>query len=272
VTSRDDRPTLAVTAYGWTAYLLALAAIATTVGFLANVGLPLSIDSGSGRSLGSALLVDVGLLGLFAVQHSLMARPWFKARWTRLVPRPIERSTYVLLASLALLVTMALWVPLPRTVWEVHGPAATILWAGFVGGWLLVFAGVYAIDKDDLMGLRQVEAYVEGREPAPLDFQTPTLYRYLRHPIMTGFILAFWVTPHMTVGHLVFASGMTAYVLAGVWFEERDLVRAFGDRYRRYRSQVPMFVPRPWRVLPTPENEGTDGRPEGTDGRPPGGD
>lgn len=238
----------AVFAYGVLAYVLANAVIVYAVGFLANAFVPKSIDSGVTHSVGDPLVVNLALLGLFGLQHSLMARPWFKTRWTRIVPEALERSTYVLAASLALVVLMAGWRPLPGVVWDVSGVTGWLLWVGYLGGWLLMLWGVYMIDADDLLGLRQVRAYREGRELTSLDFQTPALYRYIRHPIMTGFLVAFWVTPHMTVGHLLFAGGMTLYILLGVRLEERDLVATFGERYREYRREVPMFLPRPWRT------------------------
>lgn len=245
-------------AYGVVAYLAFLATIAYAVGFLANVGVPKSIDAGTTVAAGDALLVDVALLGLFGAQHSLMARPGFKARWTRLVPEPIERSTYVLLSSAALAVLMWGWQPLPETVWSVDAPAAYAVWAVYVVGWVVAVAAINMIDKDDLVGLRQVKAYRRGEDLEPLDFQTPGLYRYVRHPLMTGLLLAFWATPRLTVGHLVFAAGATAYVLLGVALEERDLVAAFGEEYRAYRREVPMLVPRPWRSLPE-QGDGPEG-------------
>lgn len=250
-----NRRTLAY-GYGVFAYLLALATIAYAVGFLANVVVPKSIDSGAAGSF--AFVVDLALVGLFGLQHSVMARPWFKSWWTRFVPEPIERSTYVLLASSALIVLMAGWQPLPAVVWQVDGVLGWGLWACYLAGWLLMFAAVYMIDKDDLMGLRQVKAYRRGEEPEPIGFQTPALYRYVRHPLMTGFLLAFWATPHMTVGHLVFTVGMTVYVFAGMTLEERDLVALFGDRYRQYREDVPMIIPRPGRSVsrPAPSDDG----------------
>lgn len=235
-------------AYGVLAYLLANAVIVYGVGFIANAVVPKSVDSGVTHAVGEPLAANLALLGLFGLQHSLMARGWFKERWTRLVPEPMERSTYVLAASLALVVLFAGWRPLPATVWEVEGVLALALWGGYLGGWLLMFWAVNMIDADDLLGLRQVRAYREGRKPPPLEFQTPALYRYIRHPIMTGFLVAFWVTPHMTVGHLLFAGGMTVYILVGVKLEERTLVAAFGDAYQDYRREVPMFLPRPWRT------------------------
>ena len=237
-------------AYGLFAYVVALATVAYAVGFLANVVVPKSVDAGAGIPFGDPIAVNLALVGLFGLQHSLMARPWFKERWTRLVPEPIERSTYVLFASLVLVVLMAAWRPMPDVVWSVDGPLALVLWAVYLGGWVLMFASTELIDGADLMGLRQVRAYRDGRALEPLDFQTPSLYRFVRNPIMVGFLVAFWVTPGMSVGHLLFAAGMTGYVLVGVKLEERDLLSAFGDRYRQYRRDVPMFVPRPWRAVP----------------------
>ena len=241
--------------YGLAAYVLALAAVAYAVGFLADVLVPKTVDAGSGLPFGDPALVNAALLGLFGLQHSFMARPWFKARWTRLVPEPVERSTYVLAASLSLLVLMWGWRPLPDVVWAVEGVLAPLLWAAYLGGWVLMFAATEMIDGDDLMGLRQVRAYRDGRELEPIGFQTPSLYRYLRNPIVAGFLVAFWVTPRMTVGHLLFAGGMTIYALVGIKLEERDLLVAFGERYRTYRRDVPMFVPRPWRTIHPTTND-----------------
>jgi protein-S-isoprenylcysteine O-methyltransferase Ste14 len=239
----------AIYTYGVIAYLLGLATIAYAVGFLADAIVPKSVDTGTLHTLGEPLTVDIVLIALFGLQHSVMARPSFKAQWTRFVPKPIERSTYVLFASFTFLLLIGGWRPLPTIVWHVEGVLALFLWAIYVGGWLLMFAAVQMIDGDDLLGLRQVRAYRDGRELTPLDFQTPALYRFIRHPIMTGFLIAFWVTPRMTWGHLVFAAGMTIYILVGVTLEQRDLVAAFGDQYKRYRSQVPMFIPRPGRSV-----------------------
>jgi protein-S-isoprenylcysteine O-methyltransferase Ste14 len=234
--------------YGLLAYVLALATVAYAVGFLANAFVPKSVDTGAGLPFGDPVAVNVVLIALFGLQHSLMARPWFKSRWTRLVPDPIERSTYVLLASLALVVLMWGWRPLPEFVWAVEGLLAPLLWVVYLGGWILMFAATNMIDGDDLMGLRQVRAYRDGNDIEPIDFQTPSLYKYIRDPIVAGFLVAFWVTPRMTAGHLLFAVGMTAYAIVGVTLEERDLRIAFGDRYRLYCETVPRFVPRPWRT------------------------
>ena len=242
--------------YGLLAYIVAMATVAYTVGFLANVLVPKSIDAGVGLPVGDPIVVNLALIGLFGLQHSLMARQWFKNRWTRLVPEPIERSTYVLFASITLVVLMWAWKPLPDTVWMVEGPLAMILWGVYLGGWLLMFASSEMIDGADLMGLRQVRAYRDGRDVEPLDFQTPYAYRFVRNPMMVGFLVAFWATSWMSVGHLLFAGGMTAYILVGVKLEERDLISTFGERYRQYRRVVPLFVPRPWR---TASRTSTDG-------------
>lgn len=253
--------------YGLFTYVLALATVAYSVGFLANVFVPKSVDAGGGLPYGDPIVVNLALVGLFGLQHSLMARPWFKERWTRLVPEPIERSTYVLFASLTLVVLMWAWKPLPDAVWIVEGPLALVLWGVYLGGWLLMFASTEMIDGADLMGLRQVRAYRDGRDIEPIDFQTPYGYRFVRNPIMVGFLVAFWATPWMSVGHLLFAGGMTAYVLVGVKLEERDLISTFGERYRRYRRDVPLFVPRPWRAAsPTSADDPVPtGPPSSTD-------
>lgn len=244
--------------YGWLAYLLALCTVAYAVGFLANAWVPKSVDSGPTVPLAEAVIVDLSLLSLFGIQHSGMARRRFKAWWTGFVPEPVERSTYVLLASASLIAVMWGWRPLPATVWELDA-VAPLVWVGYLGGWFLMFAGVNMIDGDDLMGLRQVRAYAADRAAPPLGFQTPALYQFIRHPLVTGFLIAFWVTPRMTVGHLVFAAGMTAYVLIGVRLEERDLRSIFGDRYRQYQQEVPMFLPRPGRrVSPSLTDEDAD--------------
>ena len=254
MTARDnpaDGPLVRYAAYGYgvVAYLAALAVTLYAVGFFANAVVPKTVDAGVTHGVGPPLLVDLALLALFGLQHSLMARPRFKVAWTRVVPEPVERSTYVLLASLALAVLMWGWRPLTDAVWVVDGVLAFALWGLYLGGWVLMFASVQLIDGADLMGLRQVRAFRDGRRLEPIGFQTPALYRFVRHPIMTGFLVAFWVTPTMTVGHLVFAAGATAYILVGVTLEERDLRAAFGDRYERYRTEVPLFVPWPGRSV-----------------------
>ncbi|MDX1630267.1 MAG: isoprenylcysteine carboxylmethyltransferase family protein, partial [Thermoanaerobaculia bacterium] len=215
------------------------------IGFVGDFLVPKTVDSGATGPLWQALLVDLGLLTLFAVQHSGMARSAFKRWWTRFVPRPIERSTYVLFSSLVLALLFWQWRPLTAEIWSVEASwAQGLLWGLFALGWALVLVSTYLISHAHLFGLRQVYDHHRGRELSSPGFQTPSLYRHLRHPIMLGFLIAFWATPHMTAGHLLFAVASSGYILVGVALEERDLLRAFGERYRTYREQVPAFLPR----------------------------
>ena len=231
-------------AYGLTVYMIFLGLWVYTIGFMGNLFVPKSIDTGSHAPLWSAVFVDLGLVALFALQHSLMARASFKRLWTRLIPKPVERSTYVLFTCLALGLLFWQWRPIPAPVWDIQfQPARWLLWALFALGWLLVLAAARMISSGHLFGISQVMAYFRGRTQATPDFQTPGLYRYVRHPLMLGFLIAFWATPTMTLGHLIFASAMTGFILLGIQFEERSLVHRFGDRYREYRKQVPMLIP-----------------------------
>ncbi|HTC52681.1 MAG TPA: isoprenylcysteine carboxylmethyltransferase family protein [Steroidobacteraceae bacterium] len=215
------------------------------IGFVENLMVPKSIDSGTGGSLAGSLLIDAGLLGLFAVQHSVMARPGFKRLWTRIVPRDIERSTFVLFASVALALLCWQWRPLPQSVWLIEDPiAAKALLVVSWCGWGLVLLSTFLISHFHLFGVSQGFARLLGRQLPEPEFVAPFLYKWLRHPIYAGFILAFWAAPRMSLGHLFFAVATTGYIFVGIWLEERDLIAYFGDRYRQYRATVGMLVPK----------------------------
>jgi protein-S-isoprenylcysteine O-methyltransferase Ste14 len=234
--------------YGLASYAFFIATFLYTMAFVGGFGVPRTIDTGPPGPASVATLVDLALLAVFALQHSVMARPAFKRWWTRIVPEPVERSTYVLFATLALALLLWQWRPIPALVWDVQAPAAAFALAVlFWLGWVVVFVSTCLINHFELFGLRQVWSRLTGRAiPAP-EFRTPLFYRHVRHPLYLGFLLAFWSTPRMTAGHLLFALGCTGYILLGIWFEERDLIALFGDRYRAYRAQVSMLFPWPRR-------------------------
>ena len=234
--------------FGAVAYLTFLITILYSIGFVSGLVVPKAIDTGAKSSIPEALVINLLLMSLFAVQHSVMARKSFKQWWTRFIPKPVERSTYVLFASLTLLLLFWQWRPMPAVIWDVQEPemAAVITGLSFVG-WVIVFTSTFLINHFELFGLHQVANHLVGREMLPPVFRTPVLYNFVRHPIYLGFIIAFWATPTMTAGHLLFAAVTTAYIFVGILLEERDLVDMFGDEYRRYRERVSMLIP--WRKL-----------------------
>ena len=230
--------------YGVTSYGVFFATLLYAIGFLGNFGVPKSIDSGREGSIFAALAIDGALLALFALQHSIMARPWFKRAWTRIVPEPAERSTYVLFSSAAMLLMFWQWRPVGGIVWHLDGAGASIMLALYGAGLTIVLLSTFLINHFDLFGMRQVYLYLAGRKYTPLAFRTPFFYRYVRHPLYVGWLLTFWSAPVMTVAHFFFAVMTTAYIFVAIRFEEADLVRAHGEHYQRYRQEVPMIVPR----------------------------
>ena len=232
--------------YGLVAYFTFFGTILYAIGFVTGLVVPKTIDTGTESSATEALIVNLLLMSLFAVQHSLMARRQFKQWWTQYVPKSVERSTYVLFASLALILLFWQWRPMPAVVWAIADPdiAVTIATVSF-GGWVIVFTSTFLINHFELFGLHQVANNLGGREMPASRFRTPLYYKFVRHPIYLGFIIAFWAAPTMTVGHLLFAAVTTAYIFVGILLEERDLIAMFGDDYRRYKKRVSMLVP--WR-------------------------
>lgn len=230
--------------YGIVAYLVFAIVIVYAIGFVCGLVVPKTIDSGPAGPLMESIVINLVLMTIFALQHSVMARPQFKAWWTTIVPKSVERSTYVLLASLALALVFWQWRPIPGVVWEVKEPTigAFLLYFGLFG-WVLVFISTFMINHFELFGLHQVANNLAGKPMPPMKFKTPMLYNVVRHPIYLGFIIFVWATPVMTAGHLLFAAVVTAYIFVGIALEEHDLIAVFGDEYRRYRQRVAMIVP-----------------------------
>jgi protein-S-isoprenylcysteine O-methyltransferase Ste14 len=230
--------------YGLICYVIFLGSFLYAIGFVGDLVVPKTIDSGPSGPFPEALAVDIVLLGIFAVQHSVMARPGFKAVWTCIVPRSVERSTYVLVSSLLLALICWKWQAIPAVVWQVTSPAISVLLrACFAIGWLILLLSTFMINHFDLFGLRQVYLRMRGVDYTPLSFKQRAFYNFVRHPIMLGFIIAFWAAPHMSVGHLVFSIATTGYILVGIFFEERDLMKYHGVEYGAYRARVPMLFP-----------------------------
>jgi len=235
---------LLILLYAIVSYAVFFASSLYAIGFVGNYIVAKSIDTGGAANISEAIVVDLMLLGLFAIQHSIMARPVFKRWFAGIIPEACQRSTYVLLSSLILLLLFWQWQPIPIQVWQIGGIAAWFLTGVYWLGWLIAFASTFMIDHFDLSGLRQAYFALRGAKDPGQTFRTPLLYKIVRHPLMLGFLLAFWATPAMTAGHLLFAVMTTAYILVALQFEERDLIAVFGATYQQYRERVPMLLPR----------------------------
>jgi protein-S-isoprenylcysteine O-methyltransferase Ste14 len=231
--------------YGLIAYGIFLPTLVYAILFIGNLVVPKTIDNGPQSPLLLAAAIDTILLGLFAAQHSIMARQGFKRMWTQIVPKHLERPTYVLASSLVLILLLWQWRPIPQIVWEFNGPTATVLAITFWLGWVLLFSSTFLINHFELFGVQQVWGYFRGKQYGHAIFRTPVLYRIVRHPLYLGFVIAFWSAPRMSLGHLIFSIATTGYILLGIYLEERDLVAEHGEAYRRYREEVPMLIPFP---------------------------
>jgi protein-S-isoprenylcysteine O-methyltransferase Ste14 len=238
-------PALIVLVYAVAVYLLFLAALGYAAGFFAGFGVPKGIDQGPRAAVPVAVTIDLLLLLLFAVQHTVMARSWFKRRWTHIVPGPAERASFVLAASLVLGLLFWLWRPVGGTVWNLSGPGADALWAVYAAGWAMAISSTFLISHSDLFGLRQAWLHARRVRYSPPPFTERGLYGRIRHPLMAGFVVVFWSAPAMTAGHVLFAAAATGYILAGIAFEEHDLIQSLGDTYTAYRARVPALIPRP---------------------------
>ena len=243
---RPSVPALVILAYAVAVYLFFLAVLGYAAGFFAGLGVPKDIDQGPRAAVPAAVAIDLLLLSLFAVQHTVMARPWFKRRWTTIVPEPAERTSFVLAASLVLALLFWLWRPFGGTIWNLTGPGAGALRAVYAAGWAIAFGSTFLISHADLLGLRQAWLHARHVTYSPPPFTERGLYGRIRHPLMAGFVVIFWSAPVMTAGHLLFAAAATGYILAGIAFEEHDLIQSLGETYAAYRARVPALIPRPW--------------------------
>jgi methanethiol S-methyltransferase len=243
-------PGLIILLYAAAVYLVFLGVLGYAVGFFAGFGVPEAIDRGPRATVPEAVAIDLLLLLLFALQHTVMARPWFKLRWSRIVPPPAERATYVLAASLLLALLFWQWRPIGTTIWSLSGAGADVLWVTYAFGWAVALGSTFLISHFDLFGVRQAWLYARRASYTPPPFTERGLYRRIRHPLMTGFLIVFWSAPTMTAGHLLFAVAATSYILIGIAFEEHDLIQNLGQAYAEYRARVPALVPGlrlPWK-------------------------
>jgi protein-S-isoprenylcysteine O-methyltransferase Ste14 len=248
-------PALIILVYAAGVYLLMLAVLGYAVGFFAGFAVPKGIDQGSPAAAPAAVAIDLLLLVLFAVQHTVMARPWFKRRWTRIVPGAAERATFVLAASLALALLFWLWRPVGGTAWNLAGPGADVVWAVYAAGWAVVVSSTFLVSHFDLVGLRQAWLHARRVSYTPPPFTERGMYGRIRHPLMAGFIIVFWSAPVMTAGHLLLAAAATGYIGVGVAFEEHDLIQSLGGTYTAYRARVPALIPRLWLRRPAPKSQ-----------------